>query len=107
MPAREMRFGGRPVMSEPLSRMRPDVGRNTPVTQLKKVLLPAPFGPMMARISPRRSSKLMLLSAVNPPKRMVRPSVRSTGAVSPPRLAAGEDVSVDGADCTYANLQAG
>ena len=29
------------------------LGRSTPVRQLKKVLFPAPFGPMMARISPR------------------------------------------------------
>ena len=54
MPFREMRSGGRPVMSSPLNRMRPEVGRSTPVRQLKKVLLPAPFGPMIARISPRR-----------------------------------------------------
>ena len=53
MPFCEMRSGGRPVMSSPLNRMRPEVGRSTPVRQLKKVLLPAPFGPMMARISPR------------------------------------------------------
>ena len=53
MPLREMRSGGSPVMSSPLNRMRPEVGRSTPVRQLKNVLLPAPFGPMMARISPR------------------------------------------------------
>ena len=100
MPAREIRFGGNPVMSAPLSRMRPEVGRSTPVTQLKKVLLPAPFGPMMARISPRRISRLTLLSAVRPPKRMVSASVRSTGAVSPPRLSAGEDVATGASACT-------
>ena len=92
---REIRLGGSPVMSSPLSRMRPEVGRSTPVRQLKNVLLPAPFGPMMARISPRWISKLTLLSAVRPPKRIVRPSVRSTGAVSPPRLSAGEAVATD------------
>ena len=100
MPAREIRLGGSPVMSAPLSRMRPEVGRSTPVTQLKNVLLPAPFGPMMARISPRRISRLTLLSAVSPPKRMVRPSVRSTGAVSPPRLSAGEAVATGASACT-------
>src|SRR5215467_10856888 len=90
-----MRLGGRPVMSVPLNRTRPEVGRSTPVRQLKKVLLPAPFGPMMARISPRFTVMLTLLTAASPPKRMVYPSVRSTGAVSPPRPAAGEDVVVD------------
>ena len=58
MPFCEMRLGGRPAMFSPLNRMRPEVGRMTPVRQLKKVLLPAPFGPMMARISPRLTSKL-------------------------------------------------
>ena len=53
MPFCEMRLGGRPVMFSPLNRMRPEVGRMTPVRQLKNVLLPAPLGPMMARISPR------------------------------------------------------
>jgi hypothetical protein len=38
--------------------VRDSVGRNTPVRQLKNVLLPAPFGPMTARISSRWSSKL-------------------------------------------------
>ena len=80
MPFCEMRLGGSPVMSSPLKRMRPEVGRSTPVRQLKNVLLPAPFGPMMARISPRCTSKLTLLSAVSPPKRTVRPSVRRIGA---------------------------
>ena len=85
MPFCEMRLGGSPVMSSPLNRMRPEVGRSTPVRQLKNVLLPAPFGPMMARISPRWTSKLTLLSAVSPPKRMVSPSVRSTAGRAPPR----------------------
>ena len=31
--------------------------------------LPAPFGPMMARISPLRMSKLTLVSARTPPNR--------------------------------------
>src|ERR1700730_2162483 len=75
MPLREMRSGGRPVMSSPLNRMRPALGRRTPVRQLKNVLLPAPFGPMTARISPRRTAKSMPRSASRPPKRMVRPSV--------------------------------
>ena len=74
MPFCEMRLGGRPAMSSPLKMTRPAVGRSTPVRQLKNVLLPAPLGPMMARISPRWTSKLTLLSAVRPPKRMVRPS---------------------------------
>ena len=94
MPFCEMPSGGSVVMSSPLNRMRPEVGCNTPVRQLKKVLLPAPFGPMIARISPRLTSKFTLLSAVRPPKRIVSPSVRSTEAVSPPRpVSAGADAT--------------
>ena len=48
MPLCEIALGGKPVMSSPLNTMRPPVGRSTPVRQLKKVLLPAPFGPMIA-----------------------------------------------------------
>ena len=76
MPFCEMRLEGRPVMFSPLRMMRPAVGRMTPVRQLKNVLLPAPFGPMIARISPRATSKSTPLSAARPPKRTVRPSVR-------------------------------
>ena len=53
MPFCEIRSGVSPVMSSPLKKMRPEVGGSTPVRQLKNVLLPAPFGPMMARISSR------------------------------------------------------
>ena len=89
MPFCEMRLGGSPVMFWPLKRTRPEVGRMTPVRQLKNVLLPAPFGPMMARISPGITSKLTPLSAVRPPKRTVRSSVRSAAAGALPRSTAG------------------
>lgn len=48
MPFCEILLGARPVMSSPLNMMRPPVGLSTPVRQLKKVLFPAPFGPMTA-----------------------------------------------------------
>src|SRR5215470_1296288 len=75
----EMRCGGSPAMSSPAKIMRPAVGRRTPVTQLKNVDLPAPFGPMMARISPGCTAMETLFSAVSPSKRTVRPSVRRSG----------------------------
>src|SRR4029453_3491252 len=100
-----MRLGGRPAMSSPLNRMRPEVGRMTPVRQLKKVLFPAPFGPMMARISPFATSKLTRLSAVSPPKRTVRSSVRSTGVPAAPRPAlGGARAWGEGLSGTYSNL---
>src|ERR1700674_5993038 len=109
MPFCEIALEGSPVMSSPLKMIRPEVGRNTPVRQLKKVLLPAPFGPMMARTSSRATSKLTWLSAASPPKRTVNSSVFRTGADDAPRLGAGERRSVDVCALTYeeANLQAG
>ena len=44
---------------------------------LKQVVLPAPFGPISPRISPRRTSKLTSSRAVRPPKRTVSPSTAS------------------------------
>ena len=41
-------------------------GRSTPVRQLKNVLLPAPFGPMMARISPRRDLEVDVVERGQP-----------------------------------------
>src|SRR6266446_2839096 len=99
MPLREMRSLDSPVMSSPLNRMRPEEGRRTPVRQLKKVLLPAPFGPMMARISSRPTSKLTQLSAARPPKRTVNSSVRRSGADAP-RPTAGEHMLIDASAVT-------
>ncbi len=57
MPLREIAFEGRPVISSPSKMMRPPLGRSTPVRQLKNVLLPAPFGPMMAWIFAARERR--------------------------------------------------
>jgi hypothetical protein len=47
----------------------PSCGWYTPLMQLSMLLLPAPLGPMMARTSCSRTSKLMSVSAFTPPKR--------------------------------------
>src|SRR5213596_975895 len=44
-----------------------------PVNTLKKVVFPAPLGPMIEAIRPSSSSKSTVFSAVNPPKRLVTP----------------------------------
>ena len=87
MPFCEITLEGSPVMSSPLKMMRPEVGRSTPVRQLKNVLLPAPFGPMMARTSSRSTSKLTCVSAASPPKRTDSSSVLRIGTDAAPRLA--------------------
>src|SRR5262245_2671429 len=94
-PCRDTRFGGSPVMSCPSNTIRPLVGRSTPVRQLKNVDLPAPLGPMTARISPRRTATETLLSAASPPNRIDRPSVlRMTGDAVPRPATAGAGVGI-------------
>src|SRR5580704_6279924 len=51
MPARAWASGAAWVTSTPLKTMRPEVGKVSPARQLKKVDLPAPFGPIRPMIS--------------------------------------------------------
>src|SRR3989442_13862475 len=94
MALREIRFGGSPAMSSSANRMRPALGCSTPVTQLKNVDLPAPLGPMMARISAAGTAMLTSLSAVRPPNRMVSFSVRRRGAAPAPATGAARSICV-------------
>src|SRR5215216_1215771 len=48
--------------------------------QLNTVVLPAPFGPISAVMSPRRAVNDTSLTAISPPNRMVRCSTVSTGS---------------------------
>src|SRR5262249_38846591 len=48
--------------------------------QLNTVVLPAPFGPISAVMSPRRAVKERSLIATRPPKRMLRCSTLRIGA---------------------------
>src|SRR5688500_5334257 len=63
--------------------MVPWLGRYTPLITFSIELLPAPFGPMIARISCSRTSKLTSVSAFTPPKASEMPSAAST---TPPIL---------------------
>ena len=83
MPRRETACAGSPVMSRPLNRMRPPDGGSTPVSRLKNVVLPAPLGPMTERSSPARTWKSTRLTAVRPPKVLVRAWLSSSGAPPP------------------------
>src|SRR5579862_6986235 len=102
MPFCEISFEGNPVMSSPLKTMRPPVGVSTPVRQLKKVLLPAPFGPMMAWVLPRSTAKLTCDSAARPPNRTDSMSVARIADDGAPRLGAGEPMSTAGSTRAYA-----
>src|SRR5262245_43179631 len=71
-----------PVMSRPRKLTRPESGVSRPVIRLKNVVLPAPFGPMMACSPPEGSSKWTSSTARRPPKDLLRPSVLSTMPVT-------------------------
>src|SRR5437588_9181976 len=62
--------------------MAPEFGINCPVSWLISVVLPAPFGPMMACSSPRATSSDRLSVARMPPKRRTRFSTRSKGSAT-------------------------
>ncbi len=68
MPDQTRRAGNRSVMSWPSKTMRPAVGEKNPVIRLKKVVLPAPLGPMMARNSPGSTVIDTSLTAIRLPK---------------------------------------
>src|SRR5215467_82797 len=74
------------VMSRPARKMLPEFGARWPVSWLISVVLPAPFGPMMACSSPADTSSETLSVAVMPPKRRTSFSTRSRGSAtaSPP-----------------------
>ena len=69
------------VMSVPRKRIRPVVGRTNPVRTLNRLVLPAPFGPMSATISPRCKAKLTAESATSPPKRTESRSTSSSKGI--------------------------
>src|SRR5262245_1087357 len=67
-PLRARRGAARRVMSSPANAMRPLSGRSMPASWLMKVVLPAPFGPITACVSPSRTSKSMPSLARRAPK---------------------------------------
>src|SRR3569833_3649936 len=60
-------------MSLPSRAIVPAVGARKPDSMLKKVVLPAPFGPMTAKRLPSGTSRSISLLATRPSKRLVRP----------------------------------
>src|SRR5262245_7748473 len=63
-------------MSLPSKLIRPSSGVSSPDNWPISVVLPAPFGPMMACNSPRGTSSVMLSDATTPPTRLRNPSTR-------------------------------
>src|SRR5437867_1990233 len=74
-----MTWGFSPAMSRPRNWIEPDVGRYKPAMMLKNVVLPAPFGPMMAPIVRSSIAKSIPWSAISPPNRLVTPTATNKG----------------------------
>jgi hypothetical protein len=59
------------VTSCPLKTMRPSLRRDCPLSRLKSVVVPAPFGPMMDMRVASITSSVTRSTATCPPNRMV------------------------------------
>src|SRR5687767_1963215 len=79
MPFCATRFTGSPVISSPANLTRPACGLRTLVMRLNTVDLPAPFGPITARISPGSIVKSTRSTATSAPKRRSSPRHSSSG----------------------------
>ena len=62
---------GQRARDRPSNRISPELGASVPLIRLISVVLPAPFGPITPRISPRCSIKLTSSTATRPAKRRV------------------------------------
>ena len=67
MPSLVILSGRVRLMSRSSNRIRPEVGLYSPVSMLKSVVLPAPFGPMTETIERSGTSSDTSATAVSPP----------------------------------------
>ena len=77
-------WGGRPWISRSLKRTVPSSGARKPESRSKRVVLPAPFGPMTALTVPLRTRKETSFTAWTPPNRLETP-LTSRRFTLPPR----------------------
>src|SRR5262249_31362568 len=71
MPSAQMRSGASPTMEARSKRISPESGLKNPEMSAKRVVLPAPFGPMTAEIDPPGTASEIASVAQRPPKRLV------------------------------------
>src|SRR5438874_6751973 len=68
------------VTSRPRNSIEPPVGGKSPEMTLNSVVLPAPFGPRTARLSPCATSRSTSRTAWRPPNRRPIPRKRRIGS---------------------------
>src|SRR6185369_9207310 len=88
-------------MSRPSKRTAPESGAISPVSCPISVLLPAPFGPMMAWNSPGGMASEMLSEATTPPKRLMSSSIARSALATARAL----QQAVDAAACEQYHKQ--
>ena len=76
-PHRARRKSAMARMSSPKARTCPPMGRTNPLSTLKNVVLPAPFGPMSPQVPPGNDSVIRSIG-MTPPKRTVSSSTSIT-----------------------------
>src|SRR5438477_9502613 len=84
MPARACASGEARVRSLPSNTIRPPLGGISPARQLKKVDLPAPFGPINPMISPSSIARSAPATARRLPK--VFETFSALSSITPPEL---------------------
>ena len=84
MPSSAIPEAGRSRMLSPSKRTAPSAGSQNRETRLKRVDLPAPFGPTMANTSPRSTENETRSRAVTPPNRRVTSRTSSRLTASAP-----------------------
>src|SRR5262249_30552679 len=88
IPIAVRRWLGQRVTSRPNSSTRPDEAGRMPVMRLNSVVLPAPFGPMIAARSPGMILNVTRRTAWRPPKFLDRPRNSRMGAWPPAGVSA-------------------
>src|SRR5881628_3238869 len=79
-PSRERAGASSGVTSRPAKRVVPASGRRSPASWPISVVLPAPFGPMIACVSPSSTSRSTRSVARRPPKLLLRPRTAISGS---------------------------
>ena len=85
MPRAATSCGALPWISRSSKRMVPSSGARKPESRSKRVVLPAPFGPMTALTAPLRTRKETPFTACTPPNRLEMP-LTSRRFTRPPRI---------------------
>src|SRR3979490_2361508 len=80
IPWRTMSGGVCPAISTPSSRIWPESGFSAPVIRLKKVLFPAPLGPMTAVSEPSAKLNVLSSAALTPPNDLQSAGAAGIGA---------------------------